>query len=106
MNVMASVCQINVPKPKMAQLCRRHHITRLAFFGSVLRDNFGGDSDVDVLVEFEQGYTPGLGMMDVEDALSELFDGHHADIVNPKYLNPRLKARILGEAQVQYDANV
>jgi uncharacterized protein len=105
MNTMASAFSMNVSKQRMAQLCRRHHIARLAVFGSALRDDFGSDSDVDVLVEFEPGRTPGLGMMDVEDDLSELFDGHHADIVNPKYLNARMKTRVLAEAQVQYDAD-
>lgn len=52
--------RVVVDQMKLAAFCRKHHIRKLAFFGSVLRDDFGPDSDVDVLVEFEPGYTPGL----------------------------------------------
>ena len=46
--------RIDVPRDKIADFCRRHHIRRLAFFGSVLRDDFTPDSDIDVLVEFQR----------------------------------------------------
>ena len=52
--------RISLPMEEIAAFCQRHHIRRLAFFGSVLRDDFRLDSDVDVLVEFEPGHTPGL----------------------------------------------
>ena len=67
--------RIPVDKEELAALCRRRHIRRLSLFGSVLRDDFGADSDVDVLVEFEPGHTPGLAVVDVEDELSALFGG-------------------------------
>jgi predicted nucleotidyltransferase len=54
------VAQIMLDRTKLADFCRKHHIRKLAFFGSVLRDDFGPDSDVDVLVEFEPGFIPGL----------------------------------------------
>ena len=54
----ASRVRIEVPRERIAEFCRRHHIRRLAFFGSVLRDDFTPDSDVDVLVEFPPGSTP------------------------------------------------
>ena len=93
---------IAVDKAKLAEFCRRHHIRKLSLFGSVLRDDFGADSDVDVLVEFAPGRTPGLAIVDVEEELSSLLGGRRVDVVNPKYLNRRLKSRVLAEAEVQY----
>ena len=60
------------PADELAALCRRYHVRRLALFGSVLRDDFGPQSNVDVLVEFEQGRTPGLGFFRPEEELSVL----------------------------------
>ena len=51
---------VEIPQEKIAELCRRHHIRKLSLFGSVLRDDFAPDSDVDVLVEFEPEHVPGL----------------------------------------------
>jgi len=93
---------LDVDRAKLAEFCRRRHIRRLSFFGSVLRDDFGDESDVDVLVEFQPGRTPGLDVVDVEDELSALLGGRKVDMVNPKYLNRRLKDRVLAEAEVQY----
>ncbi len=66
---------ITLPHEVAAQFCRRHHIRRLrrlAFFGSVLRDDFRDDSDVDVLVEFEPEHIPGLAFFEMEAELSAL----------------------------------
>lgn len=86
----------------IADFCRRHHIRKLSLFGSVLRDDFRPDSDVDVLVEFEPGVEFGWDIMDVEEELSQLFDGHKIDMVRERYLNHRLRDRILASAEVQY----
>jgi predicted nucleotidyltransferase len=86
----------------LADFCRRHHIRRLSVFGSVLRDDFRPDSDVDVLVEFKPGHTPGWEIVDLEEELSGLFGGRRVDVVNPKFLNPRLRDAILNSARVQY----
>src|SRR5690349_13766650 len=75
--------------------CSRHHIRRLSAFGSVLRDDFGPQSDVDLLVEFEDGKTPGFGISNVEADLSRVFGGRRVDLVNPKYLNRWISKRIL-----------
>ena len=96
---------IDIPRNRLADLCRRHHVRKLSLFGSVLRDDFGPDSDVDVLVEFDQGHTPGWEIIDIQDDFSTLFDGRRVDMVNPKYLNPRLRPGVLGTAVVQYDAS-
>jgi predicted nucleotidyltransferase len=94
---------IDVPRQAIAEFCARHGIRRLSLFGSVLRNDFRPDSDVDVLVEFQPGRIVGWNIVEIEDELSRLFGGHKVDMVNPKYLNPRLKERILASAQVQYD---
>jgi predicted nucleotidyltransferase len=94
--------QVSIPAKELARLCRQHHIRKLAFFGSVLRNDFSVNSDVDVLVEFEEGHTPGLGFIDIQDELSRLLGGREVDLVTPKFLNHRIRDRILREAQVAY----
>jgi predicted nucleotidyltransferase len=93
---------ISVARDTIADFCRRHHIRKLSLYGSVLRDDFRPDSDVDVLVEFEPGKAVGLEIFDLEDELSGLFGGHRVDIVQEKYLYWRLRDRILASAKVQY----
>ncbi len=90
------------PSPLVADFCRRHHIRRLPVFGSALRDDFRPDSDIDLLVEFQPGHTPGWEIIDLEEKLSGLFDGRRINVVNPKYLNHRLRDTILSSAVVQY----
>ena len=81
----------------------RHHIRRLALFGSVLRDDFGPHSDLDVLVEFEEGATPGLRFFAIEGELSELL-GQKVDLNTPGFLSPDFREQVLAEAEVFYDA--
>jgi predicted nucleotidyltransferase len=94
--------RFEIPVGRLADFCRRHHIRKLSLFGSALRDDFGPDSDVDVLVRFEPGHVVGLDIVDIEEELSQLFGGRKIDLVNEKYLNRRLRARIMAEAEVQY----
>lgn len=93
-----------VSRVQLAEICRRHHVQRLSLFGSVLREDFGPGSDVDVLIEFQPGHTPGWEIVDIADELSNLFGGRRVDLVNPRYLHPRLKDRVLSSAVVQYEA--
>lgn len=88
----------------LAALCRKWHIKRLAFFGSVLRDDFGPESDVDVLYEFEEGLEPGWEVVEFIDELSGLFGGRNVDFVPYNYLHRMLRDQILAEARVQYEA--
>ena len=95
--------QLTVDKDRIADFCRRHHITRLAIFGSALRDDFGPDSDVDVLVDFEPDHVPGFfRLFDMEEGLSELFGGHTVDLRTPQDLSRSIRDRVLAQAQVQY----
>ena len=95
--------QIRLDDEGIAEFCRRHHIRKLALFGSVLRDDFRPDSDVDVLVEFEPGHSPGFfRLYEMEEELSGLFGGHKIDIVTEKFLNRRIRGEVLAEAVVRY----
>ena len=95
---------IDIPKQAIAEFCRRHGIRRLSLFGSVLRDDFRPDSDIDVLVEFHPDKVVGWEIVSIEDELSNLFgSGHQVDMINPKYIIRQLKDRILGSSQVVYE---
>ncbi|HUW61297.1 MAG TPA: nucleotidyltransferase family protein [Candidatus Bathyarchaeia archaeon] len=88
----------------VADFCRRHHIRRLAVFGSVLRADFGPDSDVDVLVEFEPGHCVGLiTFAAMENELSDLI-GRNVDLNTPAGLSPYFRDQALSEAETQYVA--
>lgn len=93
---------IAIDHDKLADFCRRHHIRKLSLFGSVLRDDFAPDSDVDVLYVFEPGHTVGLGIIEIEEKLSCILGGRKVDMVSEKYLNEHLRGRVLASAEVQY----
>ena len=94
---------IDIPKQKIAEFCRQNHIRKLAFFGSFLRDDFRADSDIDVLVEYEPGHAPGfLRLYDMEQELSGLLGGRKVDLVTEKFLNRRLRDRVLADAETEY----
>jgi len=86
---------------QIAAFCRRHHVRRLALFGSVLRPDFGPQSDVDVLVEFEPGRTPGLAFFGMQEELSELL-GRKVDLNTPQDLSPYFRDRVLADAEGIY----
>lgn len=92
---------IVVPRDKIADFCRQHHIRKLALFGSVLRDDFRPDSDIDVLVEFELGYTPGFAFFSMEHELSKVF-GRKVELHTPSFLSRYFRDRVLKEAEMQY----
>ncbi len=94
----------HIPPPsELAEFCARHGVRKLSLFGSILREDFGPDSDVDVLAEFEPGRPVGFRIIDAERELSALFGGRRVQILSEKYLNPRLRPRILASAQVQFE---
>ena len=93
---------VHLARDEVADFCRRHHIRKLSLFGSVLRDDFRPDSDIDVLIDFEPGHIAGFEILDMEEELCQLFGGHRIDIVQEKYLNWRLRDRILASSEVQY----
>ena len=93
--------RITIDKGTIAAFCRKHHIRRLALFGSSLREDFSPDSDLDVLVEFEPGHVPGLAFFAMETELSELL-GRNVDLNTPAFVSPYSRDRVLAEAEVQY----
>lgn len=96
---------IKIPPDEISALCQQWHIDKLSLFGSVLRDDFTAESDIDVLVEFESGFTPGFFKLDqIQEELSALFDNRTIDLVTPKFLNHRIRDRILDTAEVCYVA--
>ena len=95
--------RIGIPKEKIAEFCRSNRIHRLAFFGSVLRDDFTPESDVDVLVEFEPGTRVGLRFFGMERELSEIL-GHKVDLNTPGFLSKYFRDEVIAEAEVLYDA--
>jgi predicted nucleotidyltransferase len=95
--------QIKVPEKEVSAFCRRHRIRKLAFFGSVLRRDFGPESDVDALVEFEPRARVGLiALAGMELELSRLL-GRKTEMHTVKGLNPHFRDQVLGMAEVQYE---
>ncbi len=96
------MARIAVDRTQIADFCRKHHVRRLAFFGSVLGEHFGPDSDVDVLVEFEPAHTPGfIRLAAMERELSEVL-GRQADLRTPEDLSRYFRDEVLATAEVQY----
>lgn len=94
---------ITVPRGALAEFCRRHHIRKLSFFGSVLRDDFRPDSDVDVLVEFEPGHAPGFfRLSDMSQELSSLLGGRRVDLRTPQDLSPYFREDVIATAELGY----
>jgi len=97
--------QIRLPKDKIALFCKKHHIRKLSVFGSALRDDFGPDSDMDILVEFEPGKTPGFfRLFDMEEELSAMLGGRKVDLRTPEDLSRYFRKEVLATAVVQYAA--
>lgn len=95
---------IEFERTKLAAFCRRHNVRRLSLFGSILRSDFRPGSDIDILVEFEEGQTPSLmdlGGMQVE--LSEMLE-REVDLKTPGFLSHRIRRKVMSEAVVQYAA--
>lgn len=98
--------RFNVPQSSLAEFCRKYHIQKLSLFGSVLRKDFNRNSDIDVLVEFEAGKTPGfLKLADMEFELSAMLDGRKVDIRTSQDLSRYFRDKVVKEAKVQYGAN-
>lgn len=93
---------IQIPRERLAEFCRRNHVRRLSLFGSILREDFGPESDVDILVEFEPGKTPGLfTMAGLEIELSEML-GRKVDLRTPGDLSRYFRDEVVRTAELQY----
>jgi len=87
---------IDLPHDKLVDFCRRWNVTELSFFGSVLRDDFGADSDVDIMVNFASGKTPGLDFWTMEAELEEIL-GHRVDLTTRQGVENSANYIIRGE---------
>lgn len=94
---MVELHGIALSRPWIAEFCRRHHVRSFALFGSVLRDDFGPESDIDVLIEFEPGKTPGFAFFAMQDELSEHF-GRRVDLNTPGFLSRYFRDQVRAEA--------
>jgi len=88
--------RIDLPHDKLADFCRRWNVTELSFFGSVTRDDFADDSDVDIMVDFASGKTPGLDFWDMEAELEEIL-GHRVDLTTRQGVENSANYIIRGE---------
>ena len=96
--------QVSVSRDALADFCMERGIRRLAVFGSALREDFGPDSDIDLLVEFEPGRTPGLlGVAGLELELSRFFAGRKVDLRTAEDLSRYFRKDVLDTAEVQYE---
>ena len=95
--------RLTVDHDRISEFCRRHHIRRLALFGSVLRADFSPTSDVDVLVEFEPDHVPGLAFFTMQQELSTLI-GRPVDLNTPGFLSRYFRESVLDEAEPLYVA--
>lgn len=95
---------IVISNDRISEFCRRHHIRRLSIFGSALRADFGTESDVDILVEFQTGCVPGFAFFDMQDELSEII-GRKVELNTPGFLSRYFRDDVLKEAEIQYEQN-
>jgi hypothetical protein len=91
-------------KDKLIEFCRKNHIKKLSLFGSALRGPLDADSDIDLLVEFEKGHTPGLfSIVRMEMELAEVL-GRKVDLRTPEDLSRYFRDEVVQNARLQYQA--
>ena len=99
---MAGNAKISIPHKEIREFCERHHIRKLALFGSVLREDFRPDSDIDVLVEFEEGHVPGfIKLAGMEIELAGIV-GHKVDMNTPDCLSRYFRDEVIATAEIEY----
>ena len=100
---MDAVQNITIPHDEIAAFCKRHHIRKLSLFGSVLRDDFGPKSDIDVLIEYEPDYTEGfIAFAGTQTELSQIL-GREVDLNTSEDLSRYFREKVLATAVVQYE---
>lgn len=92
---------LQISQEDLTKFCQRHHIYKLYVFGSVLRDDFTSESDIDILVEFEPDKIPGLAFFEMQDEFSKILQ-HRVDLNTLGFLSPHIREKVLGEAVLQY----
>jgi predicted nucleotidyltransferase len=92
---------ITIPYDEISAFCQRHHIRKLALFGSVLRPDFSADSDIDVLVEFEPEHVPGWEFVGLQEELTQML-GREVDLNTYGSLSRHFRDKVVQNAQVIY----
>jgi len=101
---MAYLLEKKIPKNNLIEFCKRNHIRKLSIFGSAIRGELQPDSDIDLLVEFEQGNTPGLfSIIKMEMELADML-GRKVDLRTPEDLSQYFRDEVMQNAQIQYQA--
>ena len=96
--------RIDIPSEEIAEICRRHRVRRMALFGSVLRDDFTPQSDVDVLIEYEPGHAGGFEFFRMRRELTTML-GREVDMHTAASLSPYFRQEVLDEAEEIYVAS-
>ena len=96
--------RLDISADAVAAFCQRNHIRKLSLFGSVLRDDFRPESDIDVLVELEPGKTPCLAFFAMQEELSDLM-GRNVDLNTPEFLSRYFREEVIAEAAPLYDVD-
>jgi len=92
----------DIYRDHIAEFCRRHHITKLSLFGSVLREDFNDDSDLDVLIEFDPAHIPGLIRLTSMERELTVLVGRKVDLRTPHDLSRYFRDQVLADARIQY----
>lgn len=92
---------IDLPLDRIRAFCQRHHVRKLALFGSVLHDDFRPESDIDILVEFDPAHTPGLSFFGMQDELGDIL-GRRVDLNTPRDISPLFRDEVMRRAEVVY----
>lgn len=94
---------VQIDRVALAELCQRYHIVAVKLFGSALTTAFTPDSDIDLLVTFAPGHTPGWEIVDIEQAFSTAFN-RPVDLLTESSLRPKWRDEVLPSAEVLYAA--
>lgn len=95
--------RLDIGHEAIDDFCRRHHIRKFSFFGSILRNDFNSTSDVDVLVEFDPAHIPGLAFFGMQEELSQIL-ARKVDLNTPGWISPHFRDQVLSEAHTEYVA--
>jgi len=95
--------ELNIPQRELVEFCERHRVMQRSLFCSALRSDFGPESDIDILVEFEEGFTPGFGSFGMQSELSNML-GRRVDLNTPACLHPLFRGEVLAEARLLHVA--
>ena len=99
---MTKEMHIELPKERIKEFCKRHHIRKLSLFGSALRDDFSPESDLDILVEFDPAHIPGfIRLAGMEIELTEIL-GRKVDMRTAQDLSRYFRDEVLNSSKVQY----